>query len=65
MIELLDLNDIAALYRVPRRHARDFIVKHPGFPAPVPGSSGRFQRWSSAEVLAFINRENVGRQPQA
>lgn len=56
MIELLDLDDIAKLYRVPRRHARDFITKQPGFPTPVPGSSGRFQRWKGSEVLAFINR---------
>jgi hypothetical protein len=59
MIELLDLNDIAEMYRVPRRHARDFIVKQPNFPAPVPGSSGRFQRWSATEVRAFINRRHA------
>lgn len=56
MNDLLDLDDIAALYRVPRRHARDFIAKQPGFPEPVPGSSGRFRRWSAAEIRAFINR---------
>lgn len=59
MIELMDLDDIAKLYRVPRRHARDFIVKQPNFPDPVPGSSGRFQRWKGSEVLAFINRRHA------
>lgn len=55
--KLLDLDDIAALYRVPRRHARDFIVKQPGFPEPAPGSSSRFRRWSETDVQAFILRK--------
>lgn len=32
--ELLDLSDIANLYRVSRRYARDVLVKSPGFPMP-------------------------------
>lgn len=56
MITLLDLDDIAKLYRVSRRHARDFIVKHPDFPSPVPGSSGRYPRWNAVEVDAYLSR---------
>lgn len=60
MIELMDLDDIAKLYRVSRRHARDFIVKHPAFPAPVPGSSGRFQRWRKEDLEAFLSGKTPG-----
>lgn len=57
MPKLLDLEDIAALYKVSRRHARDFITKQPGFPLPVPGSSQRFTRWLEDEVERYIERK--------
>ena len=43
--ELLDLSDIANLYRVSRRYARDVLVKSPGFPMPVLAISQKTRRW--------------------
>ena len=45
--ELLDLSDIANLYRVSRRYARDVLVKSPGFTMPVLAISQKTRRWLS------------------
>lgn len=57
MIELMNIDDIAALYRVSRRHARDVLVKQPGFPAPAPGTSSKIPLWSAAKIRAYIAEE--------
>lgn len=61
--ELLTIDDIAALYKVSRYHARDCIVKLPGFPDLAPGSSRRSPRWLRSEVRAFLYRKSA-RIPQ-
>lgn len=55
--ELLDLADIASLYRCTRRHARDVIVKRIGFPDIAPGATQRNPLWLRAEVRAFLHRK--------
>lgn len=55
--ELLTIDDIAALYKVSREHARDTIVKQPGFPTIAPGTTWRMPRWVGDEVLAYIRRK--------
>jgi len=55
--DLLDLNDIAEMHRCSVRHARDVLVKLPGFPAEAPTSTPRNRLWLRAEVKAFINRK--------
>lgn len=55
--ELLTIDDIAALYKVKRAQARDFIVKQPGFPPTIPGSTPRLPRWLRSDVMAFIRRK--------
>ena len=55
-IRLLDLDDIAKLYRVSRRHARDVLVKQLGFPARVPGSSSKIPLWSADEIQVYVMR---------
>lgn len=68
MIELLDLDDIAKLYRVSRRYARDFLVKKPGFPKPAPGSSTKIPLWHAEKIRAYISEEPAGitqKEPQA
>jgi len=55
--ELMDLGDIAALYRCSRRHARDVIVKLIGFPEIAPGSTPRNPLWLRIEVKAFLHRK--------
>lgn len=56
--EILTLDDIAELYKVKRQQARDFIVKQPGFPAMVPGSSHRLPRWLKSDVMSYIRRKH-------
>ena len=62
--DLLDLNDIAEMHRCSVRHARDVLVKLPGFPAEAPTSTPRKRLWLRAEVKAFISRKPA-KSPQA
>ena len=55
--ELLDLGDLASLYRCSRRHARDVITKLVGFPDNAPGSTQRNPRWLRVEIKAFLHRK--------
>lgn len=55
--ELLDLDDIATLYRCSRRHARDVLTKLVGFPQVAPGSTQRNPLWLRTEVRAFMHRK--------
>lgn len=55
--ELMDLGDIAALYKCSRRHARDVVTKTPGFPPTAPGSGPRNPLWLRVEVRAFLHRK--------
>ncbi len=57
MTELITLEDIAALHRCTVRHARDVIVKKPGFPPKAPTATPRNPLWVRDEVLAFITRK--------
>jgi hypothetical protein len=52
--EMMDLDDIARLWKVKRDYARDVLVKMEGFPAPAPGSTRKFQRWLRRDVVAFV-----------
>ena len=54
--DLLTIDDIAALYRVSRWHARDNIVKAPDFPKIAPGTTWKKPRWVASEVRDFIKR---------
>ena len=54
--ELMTIDDIAGLYKVKRRTARDSIVKQVGFPEKAHGSSERKPRWRAADVLRFIKQ---------
>jgi len=55
--ELLDLGDIATLFRCSRRHARDVITKLVRFPEIAPGSTPRNPLWLRVEVKAFLHRK--------
>lgn len=56
MNPLMTLLDIAELHHCELPHARDVIVKLPGFPRPAPTSTPRKRVWVRAEVLAFVTR---------
>lgn len=51
--EMLSVDDIAALWKVPREYAMNKLVKQEGFPAPAPGSTRKFQRWLRRDVERF------------
>lgn len=55
--ELVGIEDIAELYKVSRWKARDHIVKSPGFPNIVPGSSWKQPRWLASDVRRFLRGE--------
>lgn len=57
MNDLLSLDDIATMNRCSVRHARDVLVKLPGFPDEAPTSTPRNRLWLTTEVRAFIHRE--------
>jgi hypothetical protein len=57
MNELLTLEDIAAMNHCSLRHARDVLVKIPGFPQEAPTSTPRNRLWLRSEVRAFIHRK--------
>ena len=57
MNDLIDLEDIASMHRCSTRHARDVIVKLPGFPPEAPTSTPRNRLWLKSEVRAYIHRK--------
>jgi hypothetical protein len=57
MSELLTLNDSAEMNHCSVRHARDVLVKLPGFPPEAPTSTPRNRLWLRSEVKAFIHRK--------
>ncbi len=66
MNDLLTLQDIADMHHCSIRHARDVIVRLPGFPAEAPTSTPRNRLWLRREVRAFLNRkpeQNRGQNP--
>jgi hypothetical protein len=56
--DLLTLEDIADLWKVPREYAQRRLVKLPEFPDPAPGSTRKNQRWRAADVYGFLRGEN-------
>ncbi len=61
MDDLITLDAIAKMHRCSQRHARDVIVKLPGFPAEAPTSTPRNRLWIKSEVRAFVNRRPANR----
>lgn len=57
--EMMSVEDIAALWKVPRDYARDVLVKQDGFPPVAPGSTRKFQRWRRQDVVRFIEGETA------
>ncbi|MEB0216328.1 MULTISPECIES: hypothetical protein [unclassified Undibacterium] len=55
--ELMTLADIAEMHQCSIRHARDVVVKTPGFPAESPTSRVKHKLWIRAEVKAFVTRK--------
>jgi len=62
MNDLMTLEDIAQMHHCSMRHARDVLVKIPGFPDEAPTSTPRNRLWLRNEVRAFVSRK-VARIP--
>lgn len=56
MNDLMTLADIAEMAHCSHRHARDVIVKMPGFPEEAPLSTPRNRLWLRSEVRAYTHR---------
>ena len=56
MNDLMTLADIAELNHCSMRHARDVLVRLPGFPTEAPTSTPRNRLWLRHEVRAYIHR---------
>lgn len=57
MSDLLTLADIAEMAHCSLRHARDVLVRLPGFPEEAPLSTPRNRLWLRSEVRAFVHRK--------
>jgi len=55
--DLMTLADIAEMNKCSVRHARDVLVRLPGFPDEAPTSTPRNRLWLRAEVRGFIHRK--------
>jgi hypothetical protein len=55
--EMMSVEDIAKMWKVPRDYALTKLVKQEGFPSPAPGSTRKFQRWLRSQVEAFARGE--------
>lgn len=56
MNDLMTLADIAEFAHCSLRHARDVLVKLPGFPDEAPLSTPRNRLWLRTEVRAYVYR---------
>lgn len=64
MNDLLDLDDIAALWKIEREQARRKLVKLPEFPDPAPGSTRKNKRWRASDINQFLTGTETG-SPQS
>lgn len=62
MNDLMTLEDIAQMHHCSLRHARDVLVKIPGFPEEAPTSTPRNRLWIWVEVRAFVSRQPLRRE---
>lgn len=53
-VAVMSLDDIAQVFGVTRRTAKDKIVKEPGFPAAIPCSTERKRLWSRSAVMEYL-----------
>ena len=59
-MKLLTIDDLASLYCVSRRYARDKLVKDPDFPPPAFNRSQKMRRWLESDVLSHLSAYSAG-----
>lgn len=57
MSDLVTLAEVAEMHYCSMRHARDVIVKLPGFPPEAPSSTPRNRLWVRSEIRAYLHRK--------
>jgi hypothetical protein len=57
MNDLMTLASIAEMAHCSMRHARDVLVRLPGFPEEAPLSTPRNRLWLRSEVRAYVHRK--------
>lgn len=55
-ISIMTIDDIAETCLVGRRYARDHIIKRPGFPPRIPGSSHKKPMWLTSAVRDYLSQ---------
>lgn len=53
---LLTIDQIASTFQVSRNFARDYLVKRPDFPKPIPGSTRKKPLWLRDRIEDFIRQ---------
>ena len=56
---IMGLEDVAKLYGVSNKVARDRIVRSDGFPKPITGSTGRKRLWARVEIESQIQSSKL------
>lgn len=64
MNDLMTLSEIAEMAHCSVRHARDVLVRLPGFPSEAPLSTPRNRLWLRCEVRAYVHRKPATKPAQ-
>jgi predicted DNA-binding transcriptional regulator AlpA len=59
MSDLLDLNDIAARFKLRREYVRDRLSKRPDFPRPAVVVSQKNKLWSVESIAAWQDQQQA------
>lgn len=57
--DLLTVADVAQIYHVSTRTAREVVIRHPGFPKPIPASTKRNPVWLRERIEAYIRGDST------
>ena len=60
--QLYDVGEIAELFQVKRKHARDVIVKKPDFPKPFIRESQKICLWLKADIIEHYAKQQKKRK---
>jgi predicted DNA-binding transcriptional regulator AlpA len=58
MSALIDTGQIAERLGLNREYVTDKLTKRPDFPRPVVNLSRKLRRWSEADVMAWLAKNN-------
>jgi predicted DNA-binding transcriptional regulator AlpA len=58
MSALIDTGQIAERLGISREYVTDKLTKRPGFPPPRVNLSRKLRRWSEADVMAWVAKNN-------